>query len=340
MIPLALLGAAALAAPAPEPPPGLQPIPLQDVLVGPIPKEMAGCTAAMGSVGSTLSRWLGCGERTVTLLGTPPLLGADVVALMGELPQSLSRRQQVPVAASPVQLHHDGRELAAQSLHEGVGGAAVGLAVAWPDGILQEVGLCLSEDTEWCKTVFSALLSPAREGAQPDPFVEQKLDLLLEPAPPGSVAAQRILQPVATPEGGRMVGCHRYVGMDDAQVERLDCTQGRLVAEPLPAGFDIERARSHLLPYLSLEGVKMQAAGPPIAQQIAGQPLLVAPIEGGGLRGFVLVDPTSKSPRAVGCLDRAPGIERTPWCAVAVESLWGPAAGDVPLGRPPDPPKP
>ena len=88
------------------------------------------------------------------------------------------------------------------------------------------------------------------------------------------------------------------------------------------------------MPYLSIEGISLRSGGAVQTLSIGGQLLQAAPVVGEGVTGLVIRDPTAPSPRAIGCLDRAPGLGQTPWCTVAMESMWGTAAGEPPDREP------
>lgn len=312
-------------------PPGLSTVPVADIVAGPLPPELEGCTAAMGQVGRGISRWAGCGGRTVSVLGSLPLVEVDVEALLRDVPASASAGLGEPVRGEPTAMRHAGQTLSALRLTRVADGVVhpVGVAVAWPGGVQRELAICIDPDgTAWCETVLRALLTPPRrEGASPP---RETLPMLMEPAPEGAHAPNRLLTPAAAPDHQRLVGCARYAGMKDPAIARMDCTQGRVVAEPLDGAFDLDRARETILPYLLIQGENIRSAGAAQTLMIGGRPVEAAPLVGDGVSGFVIRDPTAPSPRAIGCLDRAPGLGQTPWCAVALESMWGTAAGEPP----------
>ncbi len=324
LVPLVALAHAA------EPPDGLQPMPIADVVVDAVPPELAGCLAAMTVVNGNVTRWVGCGERILSVVGSPAVMGVDVAGLLDTMPASLSHSFGVTVRGEPTSLTHAGQTLPALRLTRMVGEARVtmGLVAAWPGGEMRELAMCVAEDDpSWCEPAMRALLTPARPG---DAAPGRSMALLMEPAPDGVDAPGRLLQPVDAPSGGALIGCHRYADVEEADAGRMDCTQGRVVVEPVAAGIGPAAAREKLLPYLSVNAPGLRADGEPRALTIGGRSVMAAPIVGDGVRGFVVTDPANPNPRALGCLDRAPGLTRTPWCTVALEAMWGPSAGDAP----------
>lgn len=326
---LLLLAPTAAAADLPD---GLTAVPVADVLAVPS-TALEGCTAGMAQRGRTISRWVGCGDRTLSVIGSVPQLEVDVGAMLEGLPASLGQTTGEPVRGDPTAMNHAGGTVPALRLtvvRDGVR-TDLGLAVAWEDGVMRELGICLGgADRAWCEEGLRALLTPRRQGAPTDPLGGQSMTLLLEPAPTGSGEEGTLLRPIAPPTGGAMVGCQRFAGMDDPTVQRLDCTQGRVVVQPVPAGTDAAAARAALLPYLSTADVPLSADGAPTTVRVGDRDLRAAPFVGEGVRGLVISDPTSPAPRALGCLDRAPGLGQTPWCAVALQNMWGPGTADGP----------
>jgi hypothetical protein len=313
------------------PPPGLPSVPVADILAGPLPPELEGCSAAMGQVGRGISRWAGCGARTVSVLGSLPLVEVDVEALLKEVPASASAGLGERVRGEPTAMKHAGHTLSALRLTRVAGGVVypVGLAVAWPGGVQRELAMCFDPDgTAWCEVVLRALLTPPRAAGAELP--QQTRSMLMEPAPEGAHAPNRMLTPAPSPDHQRLVGCQRYVGLKDPAIARMDCTQGRVVAEPLEGTFDLDRARETILPYLLVQGGDLHPAGEVQTLVLGGRSLQAVPLVGDGISGLVIGDPTAPNPRAIGCLDRAPGLGQTPWCTVALESMWGTAAGEPP----------
>lgn len=315
---------------AATPPAGMQPKPIEEVVAAAVPPELADCDAAMALAGRNITRWVGCGERTVSVVGSPAATMVDVERMLPGVPASLTQSLGAEIRGEPTSLAHAGHTLPALRLTrlDGEVRRTAGLAVAWPAGVMREVGMCLADDAlDWCQTALRALLTPA--GA-PDAMPGRTLSVLMEPAPAGATAPNRMLQPVTAPSGGPMIGCHRYAGVQDTAVGRMDCTQGRVVTEPIAAGTDLSAARAQLLPYLQVDAPNLRAEGQPRTITVGDRELLAAPVVGDGVQGIVVTDPTQPNPRALGCLDRAPGLTQTPWCSVALDSMWGPSAGDAP----------
>ena len=313
-------------------PPGLTPVPVADVLATPSP-ALDGCVAGMAQPGRSITRWVGCGDRTLSVIGSLPQLEIDVVDMLATVPTSLSQSHGRPVQGEPTAMNHAGGATPAlrlTTLQDGVR-VELGLAVAWEDGVMRELGICLGgADRAWCEAGLGALLTPRRAATPADRLGGQGLTLLLEPAPAEIGGEGRLLRPVAAPDGGPLVGCQRFSGMEDPAVQRLDCTQGRVIVEPVPAGTSATSARERLLPYLATADTPLVPAGTEAPLRIGGRDLRAAPFVGDGVRGVVITDPTSRSPRALGCLDRAPGLSQTPWCTVALQSMWGPGTADGP----------
>lgn len=314
-----------------DPPPGLSPVPVADVLAAPT-DVLDGCVAGMAQPGRNITRWVGCGDRTLSVIGSVPQLEIDVVDMLATVPGSLSHTRGGPVQGEPTAMNHAGGTTPALRLTTVLDGVRVdlGLAVAWEDGVMRELGICLGGDRAWCEAGLRALLTPRREASKDDALGGQSMTLLLEPAPAALGGDGHLLRPVGAPGGGALVGCHRFAGMDDPTVQRLDCTQGRVVVEPVPPGTTAADARAHLLPYLSTAETPLAPAGDETALRVGDRDLRAAPFVGDGVRGVVISDPTSSSPRALGCLDRAPGISPTPWCTVALQTMWGPGTADGP----------
>lgn len=313
-------------------PDGLTPVRVADVLASPAP-FLEGCTAGMAQRGRTVSRWVGCGDRTLSVIGSVPQLEVDVASMLEALPTSLGETLGETVRGEPTAMNHAGAPVQALRLttvQEGVR-IDLGLAVAWKEGVMRELGICLGgSDRRWCEDGLRALLTPRRTRGPSDSLGGQEMTLVLEPAPEGSSADGILLRPVPPPTGASMIGCQRFSGMDDPGVQRLDCTQGRVVVQPVPTPTDPDAARQALLPYLSTPETPLVADGPAAVLRIGPRDLLAAPIAGDGVRGIVVTDPTAPSPRALGCLDRAPGIGATPWCTVALQNMWGPGTADGP----------
>lgn len=312
-------------------PPGLTPVPVADVLATPT-DALDGCVAGMAHPGRNITRWVGCGDRTLSVIGSVPQLEIDVVDMLASVPASLSQNRGVLVQGEPTAMNHAGGTTPALRLTiaDDDVRAELGLAVAWEEGVMRELGICLGGDRSWCEAGLRALLTPRRQPSPDDALGGQGMTLLMEPAPAALGGEGRLLRPVSAPHGGALVGCQRFTGMEDPTIQRLDCTQGRVVVEPMPTGTSATAARARLLPYLSTADTPLSPAGDETALHVGGQELRAASFVGEGVRGVVVSDPTSANPRALGCLDRAPGLRQTPWCTVALQTMWGPATADGP----------
>jgi hypothetical protein len=319
------------AARAADLPPGLTSVPVANVLAAPT-DALDGCVAGMAQPDRNITRWVGCGDRTLSVIGSLPQLEIDVVDMLATVPAGLSQTRGGPVQGEPTAMNHAGGTTPAlrlTTLDDGVR-VELGLAVAWEDGVMRELGICLGADRAWCEAGLRALLTPRRQSSPDDALGGQSMTLLMEPAPAALGGEGRLLRPVSPPAGGPLVGCQRYSGMDNPTVQRLDCTQGRVVVEPMPEGTSAAAARARLLPYLSTADTPLTPAGDEKALRVGDRDLRAAPFVGEGVRGVVVTDPTSDSARALGCLDRAPGLSQTPWCTVALQSMWGPGTADGP----------
>jgi len=313
-------------------PDGLSPVSVADVLAAPAP-FLEDCTAGMAQRGRTVSRWVGCDDRTLSVIGSVPQLEVDVASMLEALPASLSETLGETVRGEPTAMNHAGAPVPALRLTTAREGVRIdlGLAVAWEDGVMRELGICLGgSDRQWCEEGLRALLTPRRAGGASGALGGQEMTLLLEPAPQGIGTEGILLRPVPPPDGAAMIGCQRFSGMEDPTVQRLDCTQGRVVVQPVPADTSPKAARQALLPYLSTPETPLTAGGPAAVLRVGPRRLQAAPLVGDGVRGFVVTDPTAPSPRALGCLDRAPGVGATPWCTVALQNMWGPGTAEGP----------
>ena len=305
---------------------------MQDVLSAPT-DALDDCIAGMAQRGRTISRWVGCEGRTLSVIGSVPQLEIDVSGMLEGVPASLGQTTGEAVQGEPTTVNHAGGSIPALRLTTSREGTPVdlGLAVAWEEGVMRELGICLgSTDRTWCEDALRALLTPRRQVEPVDPLASAGMTLLLEPAPAGDGQEGILLRPVEAPSGGPMVGCQRFSGMEDPGIQRLDCTQGRVVVQPVPADTDLTGARSALLPYLSTPDAPLTVGGPTTTIRLGARDLQASPLTGDGIRGIVVTDPTAPAPRALGCLDRAPGIGATPWCTVALQNMWGSASADGP----------
>ncbi|MEC8423119.1 MAG: hypothetical protein VX000_05040 [Myxococcota bacterium] len=332
MPPLLLMFAAIPRSAAAELPAGLIPVAVEDVLATPS-DALADCTAGMSQRGGSITRWVGCGERTLSVIGNVPELGVDVEGMLAGIPASLQRTGGLAVRGAPTVMEHAGGPIPALRLARNGddGPSELGLAVAWEDGVMQELGICLAGgDRAWCEAGLGALLTPRRSQDVDTAFPGHGMTLLMEAAPDSRGGEGRLLQPVDAPEGAALVGCQRFSGVEDRTVQRLDCTQGRVVVEPMPRRADASSALARILPLLSTPEAPLHAEGPPSTIQLGGEERHAATIMGESIRGVVVQDPDGSPPRALGCLDRAPGFGPVPWCTVALQAMWNTSPLDAP----------
>ena len=133
-------------------------------------------------------------------------------------------------------------------------------------------------------------------------------------------------------------GCTADPDPDAPTVERLRCPEGVIVRAPAPTDasghFDPATANAALGPLLQLPTPTAPTDRQPLLSEekpggisLGGQPARAWPLSLDGRQGWLVEDPTSPHPRAVGCLEAGVNAADRPWCQVALESLWGPAAG-------------